>query len=359
MKPGIKQKGKTMNFNLAQGCRFGLATAAIATAAVLTVGCAATTGATADQIDQPAISNAAAQHVAAADVHATRKVQNAVGGQQQTFDYTGQAVTWQVPAGVTSVTFEAAGGNGGIPSGMTLGLTSDGADIMGTLAVTPGETLLIGVGGTGTTGKNALGGWGYNGMSGGEGKSDSSHSNRDGTSGGGATFIGIENGAVVTPVVISGGGGGAGGGAGDPFYAGQGGTSGCAYGVPEGGGGGSAPTDWKCTSPSLTGSNGQHGTSGPLGGSGGTSGSSSTGAGEQGEGGSGLAGNGGSGGGGLRGGGGGGGAKGLSAGGGGGAGTSWYETTLVTNPTVTATSALYHTPSSLTPGEGSKVILNY
>jgi hypothetical protein len=290
-------------------------------------------------------------------------IASAGGSTQVTFGYTGQAVTWQVPAGVTSLTFEAAGGDGGGTAGKVGGFRGLGADIMGTLSVTPGETLVIAVGGTGTT--SSAGGWGYDGMSGGPANT-AKPSDRSGGAGGGATFIGAENGNTVDPLVISGGGGGFGGGSGDPLATGQGGASGCSSGVAEGSypNRPNVPAGYKCAVPSLIGLNGTDGTVGPLGGKGGATGGSSTSTGERGQGAQNLGGNGGSGGGGLRGGAAGTGAKGVSAGGGGGAGTSWYDTSAVSNPTVTNRGATWGTTAQLGRdpagnGKGPGVILTY
>ena len=274
-------------------------------------------------------------------------------GNQAKFSYTGQPVNWVVPAGVTSVTYEAAGGSGGGDLG------SAGADLMGTVTVTPGETFVIAVGGNGTT--SSPGGWGYDGTSGGPANS-ASPSDRSGGAGGGATFIGIQNGTTIEPLVIAGGGGGGGGGSGDPISAGIGGSSGCLAWTTKG-----SPTDpdgYPCTTPSLSGPNGSHGTVGPLGGSGGATGGASTSTGQRGLGAQNLGGNGGSGGGGLLGGAAGGGAKGLSAGGGGGGGTSWYDTTAVSNPIVTNRYRAYGTPAQLAiapsgSSSGQGVILTY
>ena len=95
-----------------------------------------------------------------------RPAVSATAGTTAKFGYTGQATTWQVPAGVTSVKFEAAGGTAGNFSANVV-TGGFGADLTGTLAVTPGETLVIAVGGSGSTNAHAAGGWGYNGMIGG------------------------------------------------------------------------------------------------------------------------------------------------------------------------------------------------
>lgn len=90
----------------------------------------------------------------------------------QTFNYTGSMQTFTVPAGVTSMTVDVRGAQGGDANG-TGGL---GARMTGTLAVTPGEVLSILVGQKPTA-----------------------------NGGGGGTFV---VGPANTPLVIAGGGGG-------------------------------------------------------------------------------------------------------------------------------------------------------
>src|SRR5438552_2943438 len=79
------------------------------------------------------------------------------GPDTETFTYTGSADTFVVPAGVTTLTVEAWGGEGGPSSGTPVG--GLGGYIKADIAVTPGETLDLGVGGGGTTnGFGAFGG---------------------------------------------------------------------------------------------------------------------------------------------------------------------------------------------------------
>jgi hypothetical protein len=68
-----------------------------------------------------------------------------------TFAYTGAAETWTVPAGVTSATFALLGAQGGDLSGDFPGSSPGGLGgaATATLAVTPGQTLQINVGGVG------------------------------------------------------------------------------------------------------------------------------------------------------------------------------------------------------------------
>src|SRR5262249_33097556 len=78
-----------------------------------------------------------------------------------TFDFTGANQSFVVPAGVTSISVEgfgAQGGNGGTCFGLALVTTQEcgdggtggmGAHVTSTIAVTPGETLTVIVGGKG------------------------------------------------------------------------------------------------------------------------------------------------------------------------------------------------------------------
>ena len=64
------------------------------------------------------------------------------------FNFTGSEQTWVVPGGVTSIDVELAGGSGGNASGASGGL---GARFSATIAVDPGTTLYIEVGGNGAS----------------------------------------------------------------------------------------------------------------------------------------------------------------------------------------------------------------
>jgi len=63
----------------------------------------------------------------------------------QTFLCTGNQQTYTVPAGVTSVTYQASGANGAFPSTFP-SPGGEGAKITGSIPVTPGEVLTIDVG---------------------------------------------------------------------------------------------------------------------------------------------------------------------------------------------------------------------
>jgi len=78
---------------------------------------------------------------------------------QTTFNYTGSMQTYTVPAGVSKISIEAYGAEGGQGDGgnYTGGL---GAIIYGEFSVTPGETINIVVGGKGEDGTESMAGGG-------------------------------------------------------------------------------------------------------------------------------------------------------------------------------------------------------
>ncbi|HEX2899554.1 MAG TPA: glycine-rich protein, partial [Bacteroidia bacterium] len=78
-------------------------------------------------------------------------------GGSQTFNYSGSIQNFVVPTGVTSITIQALGAQGGSSSGTLGGL---GASITGTVAVTPGQVLKVLVGGQGAAGTQGGGGGG-------------------------------------------------------------------------------------------------------------------------------------------------------------------------------------------------------
>src|SRR6218665_3233039 len=104
----------------------------------------------------------------------------------QTFNYTGTIENWTVPAGVTSITIEAKGAEGGYntSSTTTAGL---GASMKGDFTVVPGSTLKILVGQQPT--------------------------NTAGNGGGGGTFV---TDTSNNPLIVAGGGGGSSQGADSP-----------------------------------------------------------------------------------------------------------------------------------------------
>jgi len=72
---------------------------------------------------------------------------------QTTYNYTGSLQTWTVPCGVTSVTIDSYGAQGGENGGL-------GAEVKGTFAVSPGTTIDILVGQQGLTSGSGNGGGG-------------------------------------------------------------------------------------------------------------------------------------------------------------------------------------------------------
>lgn len=145
------------------------------------------------------------------------------------FTYTGDTYTWNVPAGVSSISFEvrgAAGGDGKYGSTVN-SYGGQGGITTGNLEVTPGQLLILKVGGRGANG-NAVSG-GFNGG----GATNASSSGIPG-SGGGASDIRLTTDTLAARVVVAGGGGGASGfcGSGSSGNGGAGGGS-----TGEGGGG--------------------------------------------------------------------------------------------------------------------------
>jgi len=126
-----------------------------------------------------------------------------LAAETQTFSYTGAEQSFVVPAGVTSVSIRAHGASGfsgNFPGGL-------GGLAEGVLAVTPGETLFIYVGGQGTasTGNMVPEGGGFNG--GGDGQNNGGTNEVGG--GGGASDVRQGGNGLAQRVLVAGGGGGA------------------------------------------------------------------------------------------------------------------------------------------------------
>lgn len=199
----------------------------------------------------------------------------------ESFAYTGAEQTWEVPAGITEVTIEAWGADGG--AGGRRGYAT------GKLAVTPGETLRIYVGGVGAAGVG-----GYNGG----GDSDPTV-----YGGGGASDVRQGGATLADRVLVAGGGGGRGNSGADAGGGSNGATGADGSGTFFGGGGTQVAGGAGGGSGSPSGDSGALGVGGAGGGFGNTDG--------------------GGGGGGYYG-GGGGGSNSFSQGGGGGGGGSCY-----------------------------------
>ncbi|MFY7908867.1 MAG: 3-coathanger stack domain-containing protein [Emticicia sp.] len=131
----------------------------------------------------------------------------------ETFNFTGNLQTFIVPAGVTEIDIAAKGAQGGRNQAGILG--GLGGLASGKLAVTPGQTLYIYVGG-------------QNGYNGGGTAGSSTCTSAIGGNGGGASDIRLGGTALTDRVIVAGGGGGAGGNR----------LSGCGRGTGGGGGGG-------------------------------------------------------------------------------------------------------------------------
>ncbi len=133
---------------------------------------------------------------------------------------------WVVPAGITTATFELRGASGGLAGGSVGG---KGGKAVATIAVTPGETLHINVGGAGfnaaSSGVPSSTGAGTNG-GGASGfychSSVSDQSICQGGGGGGASDVRQGGTGLPDRVLVAGGGGGAGGTSGTPEHTGGG-----------------------------------------------------------------------------------------------------------------------------------------
>ncbi len=137
----------------------------------------------------------------------------------KSFNYTGTPQTFVVPPGVTSLNIKAFGAQGGngsssiAASGFT-GLGGLGGSAEGNLAVVPGSTITIFVGGKGADGNaivDATSAGGFNG--GGAGGFDNNASLvNNGGGGGGASDVRLGAAGLADRVIVAAGGGGASGG---------------------------------------------------------------------------------------------------------------------------------------------------
>jgi len=130
----------------------------------------------------------------------------------QTFSYTGVLQTFTVPAGVTMITIQAYGAQGGDDTPVAGG---QGGYATGDLAVTPGQVLNIYVGGKGTdgpgSGQNCALPGGFNG-GGNTGATCCSNAGGGAGAGGGASDVRLAGNTLNDRVIVAAGGGGAGDG---------------------------------------------------------------------------------------------------------------------------------------------------
>ena len=136
------------------------------------------------------------------------------------FDFTGAPQAFQVPSGVCRIRIEVVGAAGG--SGGTAGAPGAGAAATAELAVTPGETLRVRVGGSGGEAMGTTpGAGGWNGGGAGGGALDPW--GRAGSGGGGATDVRRGGDGLAHRIIVgAGGSGGAGGAIGGPIGMGGG-----------------------------------------------------------------------------------------------------------------------------------------
>lgn len=141
-----------------------------------------------------------------------------------TFTYTGAAQSFLVPAGVTQVSVVVTGAAGAAGAGAGGGAGGAAAQVTDSLAVTPGQTLYVYVGGHGTGSTGGFNGGGDGGATGGGG-------------GGGASDIRTGS-TLSSRLVVAAGGGGGGAGALYPGGSGGAGTQGGGGGTGNFAGGG-------------------------------------------------------------------------------------------------------------------------
>jgi hypothetical protein len=171
-----------------------------------------------------------------------------------TFSYTGALQTWEVPAGVTSVTLKSWGAQGGDGIDIYGGPAAGGLGgyATGDLSVTAGETLNIYVGGAGNTGGTGVGGWNGGGTG----------SNPYSSGGGGASDVRYGGTALSDRKIVGAGGGGSNHGTYDLDGGDGGGTTGEAGDASSGTAGGGGTQSAGGTSASSAGSLGQGGGTG-------------------------------------------------------------------------------------------------
>ena len=124
-----------------------------------------------------------------------------------TLNYTGAMQTYTVPAGVTSITIEAYGAQGGDGGPVTTGQGGLGGYATGDIVVIPGQILEIYVGGQGPSYQLAgTGGW-----NGGGGTNATSNDNKRPGGGGGSSDVRINGSSLYDRIIVGAGGGGASG----------------------------------------------------------------------------------------------------------------------------------------------------
>ncbi len=207
----------------------------------------------------------------------TYSAESNIGPTSQTFPFTNSTQIWTVPPGVTSLTFDVQGATGGNDDYSGAPNPGNGGRMQGTLAVTPGATMYVNVGGAGGNGTVSGGAGGFNG-----GGNSNYYFFGCGGAGGGASDIRLGGSALANRIVVAGGGGGNGWDTPGPIFGGNGGgTTGQAsgnnvYGSHAAGGtqlvGGAGaiyPPTWTAGSPGVSAVGGNGSVDGISGGGGG------------------------------------------------------------------------------------------
>ena len=154
--------------------------------------------------------------------------QNLITPNQVNHVFSGNSISWTVPAGVTSLRVNLTGAKGGRGADDGIGTGGAGGNaghVTGTLPVTPGETLTLYIGGAGADGTRAggtgggLGGSAVGGaFGGGRGGNAGSSGSSGGGGGGGAAAVLMRGTTVLAVAGGAGGGGGAGNGDESGFF---------------------------------------------------------------------------------------------------------------------------------------------
>lgn len=182
----------------------------------------------------------------------------------QTFNFTGSVQSFTVPTGVTQITVDAAGGQGG-PGALGQSTGGLGGRAQGVVTVAPGDTLLIYAAGAGGLGSAAAGGFGHG--TGGASGTAPAASNYAG-SGGGSSAV-VDNNTSTLLIEAAGGGGGV------AHNFGNGGDGGGTTGVSGNGiGGGTPPTGGTQVAAGNGGTGGTHSGANGSGANGGAGGNS-------------------------------------------------------------------------------------
>ena len=221
---GLPVPGERVTFTVTGPAYFGTPGVTSYTTATNSAGVATATGLTAAAAAGTVALTATAAGIAPAS--ATIGVINSV-----TFGFTGGDQTFTVPPGVTSLAATVTGAGGGKSSYDSVNFAGRGGGAYGVVAVTPGQRLIISVGGVGQAGPGGSGTYGGGGAGG-------TGTRGLGGAGGGLSAVWTGASFASEPYLVAGGGGGMSGAGGSNPSGGTGGGSNGGTGASVSGGGG-------------------------------------------------------------------------------------------------------------------------